>query len=191
MKLKDAFIVKEQEEDDDLSPAERALIAKADKDLAKKGVKVKDFDPDKMVGKKKEAEDSDEEAPKSEHKPAHKPAEKAEHAGAEKPTSARGDKAVAARKFMQDNPNATRKQFTEFMQKHGMGAAYANTIFYAMKKKLKEVFYITNDEGQILAEGDVWTVYEDYTKRLMMFKNEWKARSKALGVGGKIKKSSI
>lgn len=198
MKLKEIRIINEwDDEDDDLSPAERALIAKADKDLAKRGVKVKDFDPDKMVGKTKEKDEGDGgDEERSPSKPAKakttkKSVEKQPNPekGKEEttPTKARGEKAVQARKFMQDNPNATRKQFTEFMSKHGVSPAYANTMFYAMKKKLQEVFYITNDKDQVLAEGDVWTIFEDYTKRLQMFRSEWNAKKKALKTGGNVK----
>ena len=172
--------------DDDLSPAEKALIAKADKDLKAKGVKIKDFDADKMVGdtkpKKAASDDESDEKPKKE-----KAAKPAVERDPSLPAAARGDKAVAARKFLQDNPDARRRDFVAFMAKHGAGSAYSNTMFYALKKKLNEVFYITNDNGEVLAEGDEWTIFEDYKKKLQMFKSEWTAKAKTLKTGGKVK----
>jgi hypothetical protein len=180
-------------DDDELSPAEKALVAKADTDLAKRGVKVKNFNPDKMVGQKPSKEDDSEEKETSaKRKPTEKSAEKSTDA-ADKPTGshARGDKSSAARKFLQDHPDASRKQFVQFVSNHGVSPAYANTMFYALKKRLKEVFYITNDKDQVLAEGDVWTVFEDYSKRLMMFKSEWNAKSKTFKTGGKVNRTKV
>ena len=192
----------EDDDDEDLSPAERALAAKADADLAKKGVKVKNFNPDKMVGQKKTAPEDDDEdqAPVRARKPEPKkgtlslPKEKAgaeKGGGGEAAKSPRGDKVKMARQFLQDHPDARRGDFIKFMANHGMSAHYANTAFYILKNKLKEVFYITNDDGEVLAEGDQWTVFEDYSKRLLMFKREWTAKKRALGVGGKVKVSTL
>lgn len=172
--------------DDDLSPAERALIAKADKDLKKQGVKVKDFDADKMVGASKKAkpEEDDDVEQKKPAKAAPSAASTSDAGGDRK----RGDKSAAARKFLADNPDARRRDFVKFIAGHGVSAAYANTMFYALKKNLREVFFITNEEGQVLAEGDVWTVFEDYGKRLQMFKSEWNAKKKTLRKGGTVKR---
>lgn len=190
-------MLSEWEDDEDLSPSERALVAKADKDLAKRGVKVKDFNPDKIIGKGKESheEEGDEVAPQ--HKKTQKPTERKQGTiklgadAAKKKETSRGEQAVQARKFLQDNPSATRKQFATFMVQHGTGAAYASTMFYALKKKLSEVFFITNDQGQVLAEGNVWTVFEDYSTRLLMFKSEWNAKSRTLQTGGEVNNFSL
>jgi hypothetical protein len=182
-----------EDDEDDLSPSEKALVAKADKDLSKRGVKVKDFDPDKVVGNKSSKDEDDDEAPsgKSTPKPANKTAKSTEHNGGEASTKSRGEKVAQARKFLQDHPNATRKEFTVFVANHGVSPAYANTMFYLMKNKLREVFYIMNDNGEVLAEGDEWTVFEDYGKRLQMFKSEWTAKSKTLKKGGKVKQFKL
>lgn len=200
MKIKQAFVKKlnEWDDDDDLSPAERALIAKAEKDLAKKGIKVKQFDPDKIVGKdlNVKQDDDDEEKVQQVAKKQTTPAVQTKQ---EQPTSpeekkqmmAKGDKVAQARKFLQDNPNATRKQFAEFVAKFGVSPAYANTMFYALKKKLNEVFYIVNQDGKVLAENDTWTNFDNYSTRLLVFKNEWKARKKALQVEGKVETTIV
>lgn len=181
---KHAPLTEWEDDEDELSPAERALIAKADTELKAKGVKVKDFDADKMVGNNSNKSKDDEE---TSEKPAKKSTEKASvERDPSLPAAAKGDKAVAGRKFLQDNPDARRRDFVAFMAKHGAGAAYSNTMFYALKKKVNEVFFITNDKDEVLAEGDVWTVFEDYKKKLQMFKSEWTARSKVFKTGGKV-----
>ena len=188
------------DEDDDVRTADRE-IAKQKKaggasakawDAAEKSAKKVNADKDLSRLARKEQPKSDNEDDAVDVKPAKaKPAVKTETKPEETKTAARGDKVAGARKFMQDNPDAKRKDFVAFMSKYGVGGAYANTMFYGLKKKLAEVFFITNDEGEVLAEGDVWTVFEDYSKRLMMFKSEWNAKKKSMKTGGKVKSLTV
>lgn len=157
-------------------------------DAAEKSAKKVNADKDMSRLARKEQPKSDEDDDTAETKPTKaKPATKTETKPEETKTVARGDKVAGARKFLQDNPGAKRSEFVAFMSKYGVGGAYANTMFYGLKKKLAEVFFITNDEGEVLAEGDVWTVFEDYSKRLMMFKSEWNAMKKSMDTGGAVK----
>lgn len=186
--------VNEWYEDDDLSPSEKALIAKAEQDLKKKGIKVKDFDPEKFVGAKDDKEHDEQDDVKQPQLKQHSSQHEQRPDQTQTPDKqtiemkAKGDKVAQARKFLQDNPQATRKQFVDFVSKFGVSPAYANTMFYALKKKLTEVFVIVNDQGKYLSEGDIWTSVDDSSIRLLVFKNEWKARKKSLQVEGTVQK---
>lgn len=139
--------------DDDLSPAERDLIKKADKDLKAKGIDVDEKPEPKKATEKpaekpaeKKAEEKKPEPKKAEEKKAaEKPApKKAEEKKAEEaPAAKRRGKAPSddsksgkARAWLKANPSARRKDFIAYMTKeHGMSAHHANTAFYAIKKK--------------------------------------------------------
>lgn len=95
-----------EEDDDDMSPAEKALADKADSDLKKQGVKVKNVDPDKdmsklsrKVGKKEEkAERNQEDAEDAEKASASVEAkkEKAEAPAANPKTAKKLERKAAA-----------------------------------------------------------------------------------------------
>lgn len=149
------------EDDDDgdgLSRSERELANKADGDLKKRGIKVKvDADKDTEGKGGKDAKDDEDD------KPASKPSEKKE----EKSDAPKGEgltkekKAAKARAWLTAHPNATRGEFTKAAAEYGVGAAYANTFFYAHKKRTKaaaeqanEVFIIVHPTGNAyLAES--------------------------------------
>jgi hypothetical protein len=174
-------------------------IANADKKQAEfeKKTRVKRFNADAMVGAKKAktvVDDEDFDAQPTPRKKAVKSTATDSPAGDNAGTgakSARGEKAVVGRKYMQDNPQASRGMFTKFMAQHGAGAAYSSTLYYLLRNKLNEVFYITNDEGQVLVEGDKWSSFSNCKKRPLMFKSEWNAKGRTLRTGGNVVKSSL
>jgi hypothetical protein len=171
---------RDNDDDDGLTPAERALAKKADTDLAKKGIKVKDVDPDKdlesmakseqakkeaKVAKKEEKQEPKVEPKKEEPKAEEKAAEEAKKRG-----RAAGEKHAAMSKFMADNKGVSRKDFiAHAKEKHGMSQHHANTMYYSMKKKLNE-FYVVNNyyNGRVLAE---WSSYD--RPYWVLFENQW------------------
>lgn len=80
---------------------------------------------------------------------------------------ARGDKVKKAREYLGNYKTATRKEFMTYAAKElGMGPHYANTLFYALKKKMVEFYVVANPaNGKVLAEHSaydipVWTAFE-------------------------------
>lgn len=79
----------------------------------------------------------------------------------------RGDKASKAREWIAQNAGARRGDFMKWAAANlNMGPHYANTFFYANKKKVSEFYVVINPKtGKVLAEGSafdipVWTSYE-------------------------------
>lgn len=178
------IITESYADDDELSPAEKALVDKAERDLKAKGIKVKDIDPDKDIAsmaKKEKAEDEvvkDTVAKKIEKKEVAKEvAKKADDKKAEEKkeeAKARGrkvgEKTSAMAAWLSANKDATRKSFIDHaVHKHGMSKHHANTLFYGLKKRLQEYYIIAQKiGGRTLAE------YSSYDRpQWVMFDNEW------------------
>lgn len=109
---------------------------------------------------------------------------------------ARGEKAKKARDYLVINKGASRGEFMKFAARElGMTGAYANTLFYALKKRMAgttppeaaavpvdtpmETWTIRNAKGLCLAEGfvaydaPVWTPYDVNTAfEPRIFENE-------------------
>lgn len=182
-----SVVVESSREDDDedgLSKAERELASKAEKDLEKKGIKVKDFDPDEAVGSKKDTEEKP--AAKKEEKPAaakpapkkdkpapakkeEKPAAKDDKPAEKKARAPRPEnpskKASQIRAHLNANPDMTRGQFTAYaIEKMGMSKAGANTYFYKYKakKEVKEGYILVHPSapGFVLAENKMMNQYQ-------------------------------
>lgn len=162
------------DDDDDMSPAERELASKADKDLKKKGVKIGKIDPDKDMADaaKKEV------ASKAEHKPEEKKEEppkaetKSEEAPKEKDAAEakrRGkapnpdSKMQKAKAWIVANPHAKRGEFLKHAESFAMSKNYGSAFFYAVKRALgskgkeevKECFFLTHPQSAnfVLAEN--------------------------------------
>lgn len=171
------------DDDDGMSASERALLKKAEGDLKKKGVKVKDADPDKDLHAlaqrrkakekaKEDAEDREEaeskaaaaaekkaeekEAPKAEEK---KEEPKAEEKKEEPATEAkRRGKAPNPESFNQhaksNAKNMTRGEFLKWAaEKHGKGKAYASALFAKYNPKSGRA--IKTDECYVLQHPSV------------------------------------
>lgn len=151
--VKEAWDDGEDYDDDSLSSAERELIAKSDRALKKRGVKVDDFDPDEV--EKKPMRKAPAKAEKeTEAEPKEKP--KADAEKKEAPTRTRGkpigERGGNIRTWFKENPNAPRKEFMAKAADLGMGAKHANTLYYSLKRKVSECFFIGMD-GKYLTEG--------------------------------------
>lgn len=182
------------EDDEDMSSAERELAAKADKDLKKKGVKIAKVDPDKDIesAAKKEAADAKTakaEEPKAvEEKPASseetKTAEAKRRGKAPNPES-KMQKALA---WVIANPHAKRGEFIKHAESFAMSPNYASAHFYAIKAKLKaktdvtECFFLTHPQSSnfMLAENREMNQYQwiDHSSDLepLVFMSEADAR---------------
>ena len=130
--------------DDGLSPAERELITKSDRELKRGGVKVDKFDPDEVeVDAEKGAKKPRPKKPVGAKttKPEEKQAGSKEdgHRGRGKPVGERGGN---IRTWLKDNPQATRKDFMNKAVELGMGQSHANTLYYSLKRKIGECFFI-------------------------------------------------
>lgn len=145
-------LVEMQDDDDDMSPAEKELAAKAESDLKKKGIKVKNFDADAVVGKtsadKAEKMANNAETEKKDDAPA-----KSEETAGEKAAEAKkrgrslsaDSKNGKARAWLAANAGATRGQFVTFADATlGMSKAHASTIFYLLKKRLNEGWVLSH-----------------------------------------------
>lgn len=143
----------EDDGDDELSNAERELIAKTDKELKRRGVKVDDFDPDDIEVKaptKPRAKQSTDADAKNNAK------SKASDKKSGEPTRSRGkpigERGGSLRNWFKENPNASRKEFMNKASEMGMGANHANTLYYSIKRKVGECFFIGMD-GKYLTEN--------------------------------------
>lgn len=151
----------DNDDDDGLSPAERELANRADKDLKNKGINVKNVDPDKDMaalahredkahnnaqGSAKKAEpkkeehkqgESNKDEPKKDEPKKEEPAtNNAKRRGkAPNPESYR-QKAIA---WISAHPSANGGEFKRWLKETNspMSANYANTFFYAHKKKTR------------------------------------------------------
>jgi len=167
----------EDDSDDGMSASERALAAKADKDLAKKGIKVGHVDPEKdiaSVAKHSKSEDDDEKPAAKKAVAKSAPAKKAAPKKEEKkstpaPAKKRGrpqvetSKTGGARGWMNANKNASRKEFIAHATgKLGMSAAHASTIYYALKRKVNEAWYIQHPRlsSYVLAENTMQNMFQ-------------------------------
>lgn len=170
----------DEDGDDEMSQAEKDLVKKADTDLAKKGIKVKDFDPDKDIARaaKKDKSGDDEDEPKKDAKPADKkpaPAAKkddkpaAEEAAEKKARKARAEnpnkKAAKIRAYLTSNPDIGRGAFTAHaVAEFGMTKAGANTYFYKFKAKkaVAEGYILVHPAapGFVLAENGMMNQYQ-------------------------------
>jgi hypothetical protein len=144
--------------DDGLSSAERELIAKSDRELKRGGVKVDKFDPDQV--EVKDEKRTKKQQPSNPSKPTQaektKPEQKKDggeeevgHRGRGKPIGERGGN---IRTWLKDNPQATRKEFMAKAVELGMGQSHANTLYYTLKRKIGECFFIGMD-GKYLTES--------------------------------------
>lgn len=165
--------------EDDLTPAERELVKKAESDLAKKGIKVKDVDPEKDLEAlaKKEEKVGKKEPEKAEK------AEKAAAEEAKKKGRKQSERAGAMLAWLQANKNATRKEFiTHAMDKHGMSQHHANTLFYSLKNKLMEYYVVMQPfNGRVIAEHSSadrpqWVQFDNiWAQDAMIFESEVQA----------------
>lgn len=141
-------------DDDGLSNAERELIAKSDRALKKRGVKVDDFDPDEVEKKPARKAVPAKTEKETDGEPREKP--KADTEKKEAPTRTRGkpigERGGNIRTWFKENPNAPRKEFMAKAADLGMGAKHANTLYYSLKRKVSECFFIGMD-GKYLTEG--------------------------------------
>lgn len=162
-------------------PKQRAFERKASKDLkaAREEMDKRTADQKAKAAEKKAAEANvakKEEEKKEEGKATETSAsaeEKKRRGRAENPDGKQG----LARKWMQENPNATRKEFIAHVTaNHGMSAHHANTFFYAHKKKMgsksttNEMFYIQHPHAAsyVLAEDPEQRSFKwvDFTSHL-------------------------
>lgn len=143
------------DDEDDLSPAERALIAKSDRDLKRKAKHDAEFDPDavkKQPAKRptdkltKTKASDDKQETKSSNK---KQPEDKQQRGRGKPIGERGGN---IRSWFKQNPNVTRKEFMAKAADMGMGAKHANTLYYGLKRQVGECFFI-GINGKYLTES--------------------------------------
>lgn len=203
------------DDEDGLSASEREMVRSADRDLAAKGIKVDDVDPDDDlahldIDDADDMEDMDEPAMDAVDAVDDLPADDVElgddpeaddeflEPGLPKPApevavdapvptaapdaaqaaapeanplvadqAARGAKTAKAREFLKTNPQASRKEFMNFASRElGMGAHYANTLFYSLKKRMVEYCVIEHPtNGRVLAEGSafdcpIWTTFD-------------------------------
>lgn len=172
------------DDDDDLSPAERALAQKADTDLKKKGVDVeKELSAAETRAKKaKEKKAAPKAAPaaaekkekKAEKKEEPKAEEKKEEPKAEEKAEEKKDAPVASVKklhqaveWLKNNKGAARKDFMAAAEKWGMSRAYAGAYFYPLRKRaaggdLKEMFILLhpNVERFALTENRMFGRYQ-------------------------------
>lgn len=156
--VKEAWGDDDFDDDDGLSSAERELIARSDKALKKRGVKVDDFDPDEVkkpaprsqTSARKDVDRSEDDNGKDE-KVDKKPQNKSDS-----PTRSRGkpigERGGNIRSWFKENPNASRKDFMTKAADMGMGAKHANTLYYTLKRKVSECFFIGMD-GKYLTEA--------------------------------------
>ncbi len=142
------------DDEDDLSPAERALIAKSDRDLKRKSNVDAKFDQDKV--KKQPAKKPDmkvkaakADTDKSDSKPSKKPSEDKQPRGRGKPIGERGGN---IRSWFKQNPNVSRKDFMAKAADMGMGAKHANTLYYSLKRQVGECFFV-GINGKYLTES--------------------------------------
>jgi hypothetical protein len=125
--------------DEDMSPAEKELVAKADADLKKKGIDVeKDVKTAEAVEKKLAVKKA---AAKSAAKPATKPDSTPEKKEEKKAEPAKDEAPVAAAKkkhqaieWLKAHKNCTRAEFVTAAEKWGMMKAYAGAYFYPLRK---------------------------------------------------------
>lgn len=154
------------DDDDDMSPAERELAAKADQDLKKRGV---DVDKEHAAAEKKQEAAKAE--PKAEEKAEEKKEEKAEEKKVEAVAKKRGkpvnpdSKQGKMRAWLSSNTGATRGAFMKHAAEVGMSPAHANTLFYAIKKgvkKVEEAYVFRHPMAPkfVLAENDFFNRYE-------------------------------
>lgn len=153
------------DDEDDLSDAERELVGQAEKDLAAKGVKVKNVDPEADISalarsRAPEAEDDIAPAPADDEMddlprgPA--PGEEPEgpsaaeefpaadeidtpaevQQAATKVATRSGVKQLASR-LLTNNPNATRAEFFAITRPLGISDHSANTTFYTVRNAMK------------------------------------------------------
>lgn len=168
------------DDDDGMSASERALLKKAEGDLKKKGIKVKDADPDKDLhalaqrrkAKEKAREDAEdrEEAESKAAAAAEKKAEEKEEPKAEEKKEAapkkEEPKAEEKRRGKAPNPesfnqhakanakNMTRGEFLKWAaEKHGKGKAYASALFAKYNPKSGRA--IKTDECYVLQHPSV------------------------------------
>ena len=168
------------DDDDGMSASERALLKKAEGDLKKKGIKVKDADPDKDLhalaqrrkAKEKAREDAEdrEEAESKAAAAAEKKAEEKEEPKAEEKKEAapkkeepkaeekRRDRAPNPESFNQhakaNAKNMTRDEFLKWAaEKHGKGKAYASALFAKYNPKSGRA--IKTDECYVLQHPSV------------------------------------
>lgn len=190
-------------------PKQRAFERKASKDLkaAREEMDKRTADQKaKAAAKKAEAAatkpaDASAEAKvnaKEEEKKSEASAEEKKRRGrAENPDGKQG----LARKWMQENPNASRKEFIAHVTaNHGMSPHHANTFFYAHKKKANlksetnEMFYIQHPHAAsyVLAENPeqrsfVWvdhlshlepivTETKEEAEKIAKYIKEWKGQ---------------
>lgn len=112
--LTESVAIRESDDDEDLSPAERELAAKAEKDLQKKGVKVKNVDPEKDISrlaqkhKKSEEHKESEEEREERESAARERAEKESESKERKETEKAGMNPKAAQK--QERKEAAKKE---------------------------------------------------------------------------------
>lgn len=102
-------------------------------------------------------------------------------------------KAATARSFLTNNPNATRKEFMIYAAGVGMSGAYANTFYYAHKKKVSpgappaapdapmEFWVVKNAKGKVLTESGsydlpMWADYTDTKFDARIFEQEIHAK---------------
>ena len=165
----------DDDDDDGMSASERALLKKAESDLKKKGIKVKDADPDKdlhaLAQRRKakelareEAEDREEAESKAAAAAEKKAEEKEEPKAEEKKEAApkkEEPKAEEKRRGKAPNPesfnqiakanakNMTRGEFLKWAaEKHGKGKAYASALFAKYNPKSSRA--IKTDECYML-----------------------------------------
>lgn len=138
------IVVESYDEDDDLTPSERALIDKADKDLAKKGVKVANVDADKdleHISTYSDKKGADEDTPSS-NTTAQSTKKDAAH-----PTPTPDDKKLSprikAKEWLAANPNGTRKEFMSKIGEWGMGTGNAGAFWQGVSSKAKKMTAVT------------------------------------------------
>jgi hypothetical protein len=145
------------EEDDDLSPAEKALADKAESDLKKTGIKVKHVDPEKdmsklakKVGGKEEKVERNQEAAEKGEAPASETEVKKEPKSEEKSeeTAKKGRKADdaskigQARTWLKNNPGAKRSEFLTYTDSIGMSRHHASGKLTQLRRGLNEFYML-------------------------------------------------
>jgi hypothetical protein len=178
------------DDEDDLSPSERELIKRSEKELKAKGIDV----DEELPIKKKTTPAS--ETPKKQT-PNTKPSSVKKEEPTEKVKRARGEISTKIREWIKANPEAKRKDFITFaVMELGISVPHANTMFYSLKKKLTEYYIISHPSHdlRVLCEFDSyttkWTEFEDPKARdAMIFETKEKAFNalEEIGAGKVIK----
>lgn len=143
------------DDEDELSPAERALIAKSDRDLKRKAKMDAEFDPD-TVKKKQPKKPVDKDPTKKATNDQNKADDKKKKPSEEKSTRGRGkpigERGGNIRSWFKQNPNVSRKEFMAKAADMGMGAKHANTLYYGLKRQVGECFFV-GINGKYLTES--------------------------------------